>query len=179
MRLRNTILLIALLLPATARAAKVCLPCLAGTYSDSGTEGKCKACDKDGEYQDQVGKSECKKCTGTNMKPVEDRTSCQCVKPAIDQSSYSAGDIELDWKCADGNNLDANGGLCYCRASACGAWSSWAYTGHDARYDGCGSNTECNVRQCSSWCASRCAVAVSENPSNPWPGFVWGARARW
>jgi hypothetical protein len=63
MKLRKALLVGAVLgmgINYGAEAAKVCLPCPAGSYSGSGTGGKCKACDDNTKYcPGSAGKQSC------------------------------------------------------------------------------------------------------------------------
>jgi hypothetical protein len=60
MKIRKAILAGITLLSATGtQAAKMCMPCPAGTYSDAGTDGGCKPCAA-GTYQNEIGQNGCK-----------------------------------------------------------------------------------------------------------------------
>jgi hypothetical protein len=109
-------------------------------------------CDQGHEYQDEVGQSSCKPCSGTNMAVSADRTSCSCNKPAITQANKNAGRFATDWRC--------DGQTCYCKAKACEAWSSWGLYG------------EIIYNQCSD--ADKCAWVCNERVD-----WGWGSKASW
>ncbi|MDR1477230.1 MAG: hypothetical protein LBI17_03845 [Rickettsiales bacterium] len=114
---RTIILMAALVLsPAAAEAAKVCLPCPAGSYSDGGTESKCKACDDNTKYcPGSTGKQDCpsgsKSFTGSGNAGDGDytpgATSKSDCKTGCEDGQYYNGTTCMD--CPAGTYQDATG----------------------------------------------------------------------
>ncbi|MDR1476937.1 MAG: hypothetical protein LBI17_02300 [Rickettsiales bacterium] len=137
MRLRNTILMTALLLSGTAEAAKQCMPCPAGKTSRSGAasldECVCRdgAMEHDGQCCAGVAKGATVKGTDTSSFMVQ--SGCNSSSSAFVQAN------------------DGWGWACWCRAVAhCGTVSSWVHN----------TNHSENTNNCNFFCASWCAAEV-------------------
>jgi hypothetical protein len=178
------ILIAALLLSVPADAAKMCMPCPLGTYSDSSTGGKCKPCPTGhycvqgirfvcpaGTYNDKAEQFEsgaCKECyiiiSSTGM------AHCPTLPPNGDKSGrvqgYCTGGTggvssNTNGKTYTGSDggVPGSGRYCHCRAKSQGdAWSSWAYI---AKHNSDGA--------CTQHCAYYCASNIPK----------WGAKVHW
>jgi hypothetical protein len=150
---RTIILIAALLLSAPADAAKMCMPCPLGTYSDTGTNGKCETCPAgnyciqgvkllcpERTYNDKTGQFEkdvCKSCG--NLTAKADGTGCnQPVAAEYTGTTTREGVGGVIYKCN-------------CRVkNEAGAWSR-AVVGPicDDRNDG---TNNCGKGLCASFC---------------------------
>jgi hypothetical protein len=177
MRLRNTILTAGILFTASdARAARMCLPCMAGYYLNSDTNSQCRHCAA-GTYQDEMGKGSCKPCPAGTYQDNTGQVSCKpCGTIATTGKTYCpVGTNTTDWSCrssALGGSYQYsgyfgeayktnNGGHCHCRRKdQTGAWSSWVFI-YDRSSGGC-----------SGACGSNCAEEVASK-------WRWGDTVRW
>jgi hypothetical protein len=137
MKLRTTLSIAALALAASdANAAKQCLPCSAGSYSNSSTgsscrtcaagyyqneaaQGSCKACPA-GQYQDTTGQINCKACAAGYYQNAAGKASCTACPAG--QYQPNAGQVGCAG-CAGTvyNNMQS---CCtqYWNGSSCVAW---------------------------------------------------------
>ncbi|MDR1476557.1 MAG: hypothetical protein LBI17_00305 [Rickettsiales bacterium] len=87
------------MLPTVAQAAKQCMPCPAGTYSDAGTGGGCKPCPA-GTYQNQTGQVGCIACPAGYYCPQEEsKVATPCIMP-------------MAHVCPVGSTSDKTGSIC-------------------------------------------------------------------
>jgi hypothetical protein len=160
-----TIIAGAMLLSSTdADAAKQCILCPPGKYSDSTMGGVCKTCPAGsycmqeikfgcpaGMYGDQPGQMDrfvCRECSvlvsdGTNGK----HTFCPSISGASIESgcfnSILGGQYAYSGHFGD---TPTGIGYCHCRANSNGVWSSWVFFGDtNNNYGGAGCFAGCRL----------------------------------